>query len=75
VFGLAETDDVARAFGFPSQGPCAAAIGLTLLRLPNDVVVVIESQSYPGSGGGGIAPVVPGTNVTWPPSGRRVGTD
>jgi DNA-binding transcriptional regulator YiaG len=71
VFGLAETDDVARALGFPSQGPHAAAIGLALLRLPNDVVVVIEPQSYPGYGGGGAAPIVPGTKITWPPSQRE----
>ncbi len=68
VFGLAETDDVARAYGFPSQGPYMAAIGLALLRLPDDVAIAMESQSYPGVGGGGAAPVVPGTTLTWPPS-------
>jgi hypothetical protein len=68
VFGLAETDDVARAFGFPSQGPYVAAIGLALLRLPDDVAIVMQPQSYPGTGGGGAAPVVPGTELTWPPS-------
>jgi DNA-binding transcriptional regulator YiaG len=67
VFGLAETDDVARAYGFPSQGPYMAAIGLAQLRLPNDVSIVMQSQSYPGTGGGA-APVVPGTELTWPPS-------
>jgi len=68
VFGLAETDDVARAFGFPSQGPYVAAIGLALLRLPDDVAIVMQPQSYPGTGGGGAAPVVPGTELTWPPN-------
>jgi hypothetical protein len=68
VFGLAETDDVARAYGFPSRGPYMAAIGLALLRLPNDVAIVMESQSYPGTGGGGAAPVVPGTRLIWPPT-------
>jgi hypothetical protein len=68
VFGLAKTDDVARAFGFPSQGPYVAAIGLALLRLPDDVAIVMQPQSYPGTGGGGAAPVVPGTELTWPPS-------
>src|ERR1700728_2253153 len=53
VFGLAETDDVARAYGFPAQGPYMAGIGLALLRLPDDVAIVMESQSYPGFGGGG----------------------
>lgn len=67
VFGLAETDDVALAYGFPSQGPYMAAIGLALLRLPDDVAIVMESQSYPGFGGGGAAPVVPGTTLSWPP--------
>jgi hypothetical protein len=67
VFGLAETDDVARAYGFPSQGPYMAAIGLALLRLPDDVAIAMEPQSYPGVGGGGAAPVVPGTTLTWPP--------
>src|SRR5262249_48206923 len=61
VFGLAETDDIARAFGFPSQGPYAAAIGLALLRLPDDVAIVMQPQSYPGTGGGGAVPMVPGT--------------
>jgi plasmid maintenance system antidote protein VapI len=68
VFGLAETDDVARAYGFPSQGPYMAAIGLALLRLPDDVAIAMESQSYPGVGGGGAAPLVPGTTLIWPPS-------
>ena len=68
VFGLAETDDVARAFGFPSQGPYVAAIGLALLRVPDDVAIVMQPQSYPGTRGGGAAPVVPGTELTWPPS-------
>ena len=68
VFGLAETDDVARAYGFPSQGPYMAAIGLAVLRLPDDVAIAMESQSYPGFGGGGAAPVVPGTTLIWPPS-------
>jgi hypothetical protein len=68
VFGFAETDDVARAYGFPSQGPYMAAIGLALLRLPDDVPIVMQPQSYPGTGGGGAAPVVPGTEQTWPPS-------
>jgi hypothetical protein len=68
VFGVAETDDVARAFGFPSQGPYVAAIGLALSRLPDDVAIVMQPQSYPGTGGGGAAPVVPGTELTWPPS-------
>jgi len=68
VFGMAETDDVARAFGFPSQGPYMAAIGLALMSLPDDVVIVAESQSYPGMGGGGVAPVFPGKTLTWPPS-------
>jgi plasmid maintenance system antidote protein VapI len=72
VFGLAETDDVARAYGFPSQGPYMAAIGLALLRLPDDVAIVMEAQSYPGFGGGGAAPVVPGTTLSWPP--RRKAT-
>jgi len=70
VFGLAETDDVARAFGFPSQGPYVAAIGLALVRLPDDAAIVMQPQSYPGSAGGGAAPVVPGTKLTWPP-GRK----
>jgi hypothetical protein len=68
VFGFAETDDVARAYGFPSQGPYMAAIGLALLRLPDDVAIVMQPQSYPGTGGGGAAPVVPGTELTWPPA-------
>lgn len=68
VFGLAETDDVARAYGFPSQGPYMAAIGIALLRLPNDVAIAMELQSYPGTGGGGAAPVIPGTTLIWPPS-------
>jgi hypothetical protein len=38
------------------------------LRLPNDVAIVIEPQSYPGTGGGGAAPVFPGTTLIWPPS-------
>ena len=67
VFGLAETDDVARAYGFPAQGPYMAAIGLALLRLPDDVAIAMEPQSYPGFGGGGAAPVVPGTTLSWPP--------
>lgn len=67
MFGLAETDDVARAYGFPSQGPYMAAIGLALLRLPDDVAIATEAQSYPGFGGGGAAPVFPGTTLTWPP--------
>ena len=68
VFGVAETDDVARAFGFPSLGPYMAAIGLVLMRLPDDVVIVTEPQSYPGMGGGGAAPVFPGKTLIWPPS-------
>ncbi|HXW26315.1 MAG TPA: hypothetical protein VEK73_16345 [Xanthobacteraceae bacterium] len=68
VFGFAETDDVARAHGFPSQGPYMAAIGLALLRLPDNVAIQMEPQSYPGAGGGGAAPVVPGTELTWPQS-------
>jgi hypothetical protein len=44
-----------------------AAIGLALLRLPNDVEIVMQPQSYPGTGGGA-APVVPGTKLTWPPN-------
>jgi len=67
VFGIAETDDVARAFGFPSRGPYMAAIGLALTRLPDDVVIVPEPQSYPGMGGGGAAPVFPGKTLIWPP--------
>lgn len=67
VFGLAKTDDVARAYGFPSQGPYMAAVGLAVLRLPDDVVIEMAPQSYPGTGGGGGAPVVPGTKLTWPP--------
>jgi hypothetical protein len=43
-----------------------AAIGLALLRLPDDVAIVMP-QSYPGTGGGA-APLVPGTEQTWPPS-------
>jgi hypothetical protein len=74
VFGLAETDDVARAFGFPSQGPYVAAIGLALLRLPDDVAIVMQPQSYPGTGGGGAAPVVPGSELTWRPS-RKASRD
>jgi hypothetical protein len=73
VFGLAETDDVARTYGFPSQGPYMAAIGLALLRLPSDVAIVIQTQSYPGTGGGA-APLVPGTKLTWPPSRKTTGT-
>jgi hypothetical protein len=73
VFGLAETDDVARAFGFPSQGPYVAAIGLALLRLPDDAAIVMQPQSYPGTGDGGAAPVVPGTELTWPPSRKARG--
>jgi len=69
VFGLAETDDVARAYGFPSQGPYMAAIGLAVLRLPDDVGIEMAPQSYPGTGGGGTTPVVPGTTLTWPPKG------
>jgi len=68
VFGLAETDDVARAYGFPSQGPYMAAIGLALLRLPNDVAIVMEWQSYPGAGGGGAAAVFPGARLVCPPN-------
>jgi len=67
-FGVAETDDVARAFGFPSLGPYMAAIGLVLMRLSDDVVIFTESQSYPGMGGGGAAPVFPGKILIWPPS-------
>ncbi len=37
-----------------------AAVGLALLRLPEDVVIEMAAQSYPGTGGGGAAPVVPG---------------
>jgi hypothetical protein len=66
VFGVAETDDVARACGFPSLGPYMAAIGLAALRLPNDVAIEMSPQSYPGTGGGA-ASVVPGTTLTWPP--------
>jgi hypothetical protein len=72
VFGVAETDDVARVYGFPSQEPYMAAIGLALLRLPNDVAIVMQPQSYPGTGGGA-APVVPGTELGRP-TGKRVGT-
>jgi len=68
VFGAAETDDVARAFGFPSQGPYMAAIGLASMQLPDDVVIATETQSYPGMGGGGAAPVFPGAILTCPPS-------
>lgn len=67
VFGLAETDDVARAYGFPSRGPYMAAVGLALLQLPDDVAIEMAPQSYPGTGGGGATPTVPGTQLTWPP--------
>lgn len=70
VFGLAESDDVARAFGFPSTGPYMAAIGLALLRLPDDVAIVMQSQSYRGAGDGGAAPMSPGTTLVWTPSQR-----
>jgi DNA-binding transcriptional regulator YiaG len=68
VFGIAETDDVASVYGFPSKGPYMAAVGLALLQLPDDVTVVTQPQSYPGEGGGGVRPVVPGTKLTWPPA-------
>jgi hypothetical protein len=70
VFGLAETDDVARAYGFSSLGPYRAAIGLAFLQLPDDVAIITQPQSYPGTGGGGAAPVVPGTKLIWPPRGQ-----
>jgi hypothetical protein len=73
VFGVAENDDVARAYGFPSQGPYMAAIGLAVMRLPDDVAVVMNAQSYPGTGGGGAAPVFPGTQLSWPPK-RKAST-
>jgi hypothetical protein len=68
VFGVAETDGVARVYGFPSKGPYMAAVGLALLHLPDDVTIVTQPQSYPGEGGGGATPVVPGTQLTWPPN-------
>jgi hypothetical protein len=70
VFGLAATDDVARAYGFPSLGTYVAAIGLAVLQLPDDVTILMEQQSYPGTAGGGATPEFPGAKLIWPPSRR-----